>query len=173
MDNRMPWFKWWVGTAADPKLRMLAEQVKVPVASVLGIWAYLLEHTKSTGKIRINADEAAALLGIERKAIEAIIGELERLGFICDGRVVNWNRRHASPGERLCEFLWAPIRKRIFERDNYTCRYCGAHRVRLECDHVMPLSRGGSNDDDNLATACRTCDRSKRDKTVEEWRAAA
>lgn len=70
---------------------------------------------------------------------------------------------------RLPANEWKVIRARIFERDNYTCQYCGDRGGKLECDHVMPLSRGGSDEDDNLVTACRPCNRSKRDKTLEEW----
>lgn len=65
---------------------------------------------------------------------------------------------------------WAKIRAAIFKRDDYTCRYCGSRGGKLECDHIMPLSRGGSNEEDNLATACKPCNRSKRSKTLEEWR---
>lgn len=54
--------------------------------------------------------------------------------------------------------------------DGYTCQYCGERGKRLECDHVVPVSRGGSNEHENLVTACFACNRSKRAKTVEEWR---
>lgn len=63
-------------------------------------------------------------------------------------------------------------RQRVFERDNYACVYCGAIGVALECDHVVPVSRGGSNRQDNLATACVMCNRDKRDRTAIEWKAA-
>lgn len=65
---------------------------------------------------------------------------------------------------------WAEIRSRIFQRDDYTCRYCSARGGRLECDHVVPVARGGSDDDSNLATACRKCNRSKAAKTLAQWR---
>lgn len=65
--------------------------------------------------------------------------------------------------------VWIETRKRIFERDDYTCKYCSTRGGRMECDHIFPVSKGGSHEDDNLATACFTCNRSKRDKTVEEW----
>jgi hypothetical protein len=71
---------------------------------------------------------------------------------------------------RLPENEWKVIRQRIFARDDYTCRYCGERGKKLECDHVTPLSRGGSDEDDNLVTACRPCNRAKRDKTPGEWR---
>ena len=39
---------------------------------------------------------------------------------------------------------------------------------RLWIDHAV----SGSHDDENLVTACRTCNRSKRDKLITEWRPA-
>lgn len=71
---------------------------------------------------------------------------------------------------RLSPWRWALVRVAIFERDGYRCVYCGDKPNELECDHVVPVSRGGSNDPSNLATACVPCNRSKGGKTVEEWR---
>jgi CRISPR/Cas system Type II protein with McrA/HNH and RuvC-like nuclease domain len=65
--------------------------------------------------------------------------------------------------------LWKEIQHKVFERDDYTCRYCGKTGVILEVDHIVPISKGGTNDYDNLATACRRCNRQKKDKTVEEF----
>lgn len=49
--------------------------------------------------------------------------------------------------------------------------HCGDERGPFECDHVYPLARGGDSSEGNLTTACSPCNRSKRDMTVEEWRA--
>jgi hypothetical protein len=53
----------------------------------------------------------------------------------------------------------------VFKRDAFTCQYCGAHppSVVLECDHIIPVSEGGTNDMDNLVTACFPCNRGKAD----------
>ena len=59
----------------------------------------------------------------------------------------------------------------VFKRDRFTCQYCGAQGVPLECDHVFPISKGGSNEDDNLVAACVPCNRSKGAMTIEQWRA--
>ena len=60
------------------------------------------------------------------------------------------------------------IRQAVFERDNYTCQYCGAcgDDVCLELDHIIPVSRGGNSDIRNLVTACEHCNRSKQDKLI-------
>lgn len=78
--------------------------------------------------------------------------------------------RVASHGHRICSKTWRRTRAAIFERDDYTCQYCGARGVPLECDHVFPISKGGSNEDDNLVAACVPCNRSKGAKTPEQWR---
>lgn len=61
------------------------------------------------------------------------------------------------------------IRHFILERDKFTCVYCGDKHGPFEVDHVMPRSRGGTNQETNLVCACRTCNRSKKDRTPEEW----
>lgn len=60
-------------------------------------------------------------------------------------------------------------RNRIYKRDNYECVYCGSSR-HLTLDHVIPKSRGGKNDWNNLVTSCQKCNLKKADKTPEEAR---
>lgn len=67
---------------------------------------------------------------------------------------------------------WFALRERVFERDGRTCRYCGGmpipyeqhvgwNRIRtrsgLVADHVIPRSLGGTDDIENLVTACEPC----------------
>ncbi len=58
----------------------------------------------------------------------------------------------------------------VFARDNYQCSYCGtAHAPRsLTIDHIIPKSRGGKKTWENTATACRSCNQAKADKTPQE-----
>lgn len=51
----------------------------------------------------------------------------------------------------------------IFKRDEFTCQYCGSFppNVLLHLDHIIPVSKGGSNDEDNLITACEACNLGK------------
>lgn len=58
-------------------------------------------------------------------------------------------------------------RQNIFKRDSHRCQYCGTHEE-LTLDHVMPKSRGGKTNWDNLATACKRCNSRKGDFTPEE-----
>lgn len=66
--------------------------------------------------------------------------------------------------------VWRTLREKIFARDNYTCTYCGKRGTKLECDHIIPVSRGGHHREDNLTTSCLKCNRDKRDRLISEWR---
>lgn len=53
----------------------------------------------------------------------------------------------------------------------YRCAYCGASLLeKRHLDHIVPLTRGGSNDISNLAYTCPRCNLSKNNKTLDEWR---
>ncbi len=54
-------------------------------------------------------------------------------------------------------------RYEVLRRDNHACRYCGAMapEAKLTIDHVLPVALGGSDDPDNLVTACRDCNAGK------------
>ena len=64
---------------------------------------------------------------------------------------------------------WHRLSRQIFERDGYTCKYCGLVGGILEVDHIIPFSKGGTDDLNNLTTSCRMCNRQKKDKSVEEF----
>ncbi len=51
----------------------------------------------------------------------------------------------------------------VFKRDKFTCQYCGhtPPKVTLEVDHIKPKSKKGSDDINNLITACFDCNRGK------------
>ena len=55
------------------------------------------------------------------------------------------------------------IRFEVFKRDEFKCAYCGNSppKVILEIDHIEPVAKGGTNDINNLITACFNCNRGK------------
>lgn len=60
--------------------------------------------------------------------------------------------------------------KARLELYEFRCAYCGtAIQDDYELDHIMPVSRGGKNVIENIAPVCLSCNRSKYDRTVEEW----
>jgi 5-methylcytosine-specific restriction endonuclease McrA len=82
---------------------------------------------------------------------------------------------------RLVKFIHVPRRFRrqvtntfLFARDRYRCQYCGRAAVELRPresltrDHLIPLSRGGTNDWANVVTACSPCNTRKGNRMPEE-----
>ncbi len=61
------------------------------------------------------------------------------------------------------------LRKRVREQAGDRCGYCRcAQRYvfgRLEIDHIVPMARGGTDDEDNLWLACWMCNRYKGAQT--------
>ena len=58
------------------------------------------------------------------------------------------------------------LRYEILKRDRNTCKGCGARApdVELEVDHIVPVSRGGSDEPSNLKTLCKGCNIGKGNK---------
>ena len=58
------------------------------------------------------------------------------------------------------------LREAIKQRDHYTCCICGNSvynepNLLLEVDHIVPISKGGKTEADNLQTLCWRCNRKK------------
>ena len=63
------------------------------------------------------------------------------------------------------------LRAYIKERDNYTCCICknsvyNDPNLLLEVDHIIPISKGGMTEENNLQTLCWKCNRAKADKII-------
>ena len=54
-------------------------------------------------------------------------------------------------------------RRAVFARDDWQCQYCGA-RTSLTVDHVIPRSKGGGSDWENIVASCAPCNRRKGDR---------
>lgn len=52
---------------------------------------------------------------------------------------------------------------------NGLCYWCKRKLTKYHVDHVIPVSRGGSNGPENIVIACPYCNRSKGNKTLDEW----
>lgn len=61
---------------------------------------------------------------------------------------------------------------KLLRRDRHTCAYCGERFADrdLQCEHIVPQSRGGAGSWMNLVAACAHCNGRKADRTPEEAR---
>jgi len=118
-----------------------------------------------------------------RRALRLVIeGKAEIVE--AEGRDVVRSERLVLPRPaiiRLVKFVHVPRRFRrqvtntfLFARDGYRCQYCHRSPLELrprECltrDHLVPLSRGGSNEWTNVITACSACNTRKGNRLPEE-----
>lgn len=62
--------------------------------------------------------------------------------------------------------LDSKLRHECFKRDGYKCLECGTTNKEktLHCDHIIPVSQGGSDELDNLQTLCEGCNLAKSNK---------
>jgi hypothetical protein len=69
------------------------------------------------------------------------------------------------------DYFNAPERRRlVFERDDWTCQYCGERvtEANATLDHYVPQCQNGSHSKENLRTACLVCNGVKSGKSFEE-----
>jgi len=169
------WVRLWEDMPNDPKWRVIARRAKRPISEVLAVFVHMMTNA---GQAAIrgslegwNDEDVGAALDMEPSDVAAIREAMQ--GKTLDGdRLIGWEYiRSTERGDgRLPASQWMPLRAEVFARDDFTCQYCGERGGKLECDHIFPVSKGGSHDLSNLATACFDCNRSKRNKTISEWR---
>jgi 5-methylcytosine-specific restriction endonuclease McrA len=82
----------------------------------------------------------------------------------CSDRCRVKSHRVAS-GQQQARSISLKTRFNVFSRDDYRCQMCGRnadeHKVVLHIDHMLPVSRGGSDDISNLITLCSDCNMGK------------
>ncbi len=74
---------------------------------------------------------------------------------------------------RLVDYRNSPktidlTRRNLMRRDGMRCQYCGKSNVQLTLDHILPRSRGGREEWENLVVACVACNNKKGNRTPEE-----
>lgn len=77
--------------------------------------------------------------------------------------------RPKTAGQIVRSRLSGTVKRAIKSEAENCCHWCGIHSATLEIDHVVPVSRGGTNDRSNLVASCKACNAAKGNKLVHEW----
>jgi hypothetical protein len=87
-------------------------------------------------------------------------------GHICPVVFFAEGFTETSESRRMGRYIPFKIKMRVVRRDNYTCQHCGKHLLdnEVEFDHKIPLSRGGSSEENNVRLTCFECNRDKNDQ---------
>ena len=83
--------------------------------------------------------------------------------FCCAKCCQNWNKENLSK-KGVRKEISPKKRFNILERDNFSCVYCGKTGDKLEIDHIIPQSLGGTNSESNLVACCSACNLGKLDR---------
>ncbi len=135
------------------------------------------------GCLALNASFEPLTMVPMRRALRLVIDGKAEIVEAEQDRVVR-SERLTMPRPaviRLTRFIHVPRRFRrqvtntfLFARDRYQCQYCGRAAAELRLrealtrDHVIPISRGGSNDWTNVVTACSACNTRKGNRLPHE-----
>jgi hypothetical protein len=133
----------------------------------------------STQTLNVYLDELAEFVGVPEATARGLLDEMVWKGFISSWQQSDeqsfqleiWvePRRQlvTSPSKR--KGISPGLRLKVIHRHGKKCAYCQTTDGPFHIDHIHPVSRGGTNDIDNLTVACAPCNLSKRDHTLEEW----
>ncbi len=135
------------------------------------------------GCLALNASYEPLTMVPLRRALRLVIDGKAEIVEADTGMPVR-SERQAFPRPaviRLTRFVHVPRRFRrqvtntfLFARDDYQCQYCGRRsselkpRESLTRDHLIPISRGGSNEWTNVVTACSSCNTRKANRMPNE-----
>lgn len=147
-DRNPPWVKLHRQLLDNPDWHKLS-----PVDSKILIMLWLLasEDKDIQGKLP-NVQTIAFRLRLPCEKITESLKSLSKWITLTEApKKEKWASRYISK----------EVREIILKRDNYKCVFCAASSA-LEIDHVIPVSKGGTSEQNNLQVLCRSCNRKKR-----------
>lgn len=180
---KAPAFQWYVKDwLSDPQLRMASHASK-------GIWIDMIcfmWDAPARGELTGTADQLRRLVGATEIDFDRFCSEAGTLDFCTyeqEGEyILIRNRRmyreavdRAGNRERQKRFRekgggipenWTMRRVEILRRDEHMCAYCGKHATTV--DHILPKSKGGGEEDNNLVACCKSCNQIKNNRSLEE-----
>ena len=81
--------------------------------------------------------------------------------YVC--KFCGHNKRPIEVIEKRSRHISSQVKREVWQRDYGKCVECGS-KERLEYDHIIPFSKGGSNTVRNIQLLCENCNRKKHDK---------
>lgn len=101
-------------------------------------------------------------------ALTYLAESVSKYNDLLESTVTRYLLKHLQGDGVLTRDSWARRRKQVQRRDGAICQYCEAYAPYGHVDHIIPLSKGGTDDLNNLAWSCQQCNLAKGDKLVDE-----
>ena len=149
----------------ESQLRYFEKQIKAMPVKVLK------QHGVLSRKGDVVSLETPRL-SLEQRSEITTLCEQKLNEFIKDRGMEIWESRYAS------EPVSTSVRYEALKRAGKRCELCGVkegdsnyeNRLPLHVDHIVPRSKGGSNDIENLQVLCRACNLGKGNRDDTDFR---
>ena len=161
---------------------ILATGTQYTRASVRGMLQGVITSSSGQSEGLSYGAVQSALQGLDQKGVVTKAGDTTREGTLykihlpeeiplCQIQMKKSQEVQPKPIDEKRELDFYNIadnRLKVFERDEYKCRYCTKQLTRFTAtlDHIQPVSRGGDNSYDNLMTACLHCNSQRGSRPV-------
>ena len=177
----IPWIQVYSNLPSHPKTATLAQELKLTssvtsptvIASglLVGIWTWAIQNAYDGDLSKCSPAVIADACRWKKKP-ETLIAALRKAGFLDDDmRLHDWeeyavlmidseDNRREKTRERVRRYR----EKKRIETSELTCQYCGAPATGY--DHIIPLSKGGRDTEDNLVPCCPRCNSAKQDRPL-------
>lgn len=152
------------GFACDMDVRMMSPAAR---GSLVMLMAYAFHRENGLPN---NMAMIARMACVSKRKMPALWVEIEPFFTLYQDtwrmRYTRWLSVRTISGERI------PLRHLLDKLIDFwgpLCVYCGMASADLEIEHIVPFSRGGTNELKNLTLACRECNARKRTLTAAEF----
>lgn len=180
--SKLPWFRFYTEALDDPKVQRLSPPL-------FKTWVNLLCVANSHGGKLPPIDDIAFMLRLSSHEAESQLDELILLGLIDiapdkSRAPHNWSKRQFVSdiaADRVRKYrdkrqasglprgaAYTKMIPALKDRDGHGCAYCGDSESPLVVEHMIPTSKGGTDEIDNLCLSCKPCNSGKAGRLPHE-----
>lgn len=180
--SKMQWFRLYGRIIDDDRLRLLAFEDRWHFVALCCLKLDgLLDEPDSDLKTR----RIAVKMGVQLRELEELGRRLREVGLVDEAlNPVAWDDlqfKSENSAERVRKYRekrkanglssgsegYQKHHAALMMRDGGACVYCRSKQA-LCIDHMVPVTLGGTDDIDNLAIACKSCNSGKAGRTPEQ-----
>lgn len=100
MAGGIDWFRWHHGSVTDPKFQLVARKSKQSLATVIAVWAFVLEKASASedrGHFGgLDCEAVDCMFGLDDGATQDILSAMADRGLVDSDRVASWEKRQVK-----------------------------------------------------------------------------
>ena len=175
----IPWIQVYSNLPQHKKTSRLAEELKISSAVVdpnmvavgilIGLWTWAIQNAYDGDLSECSARTIANACQWKKKP-ETLVTALKKTGWLdADMRLHDWEEyavllidQEENRKERTRERVRKHREKKL---SGLTCAYCGSKATGY--DHIIPVTKGGTDEEMNLVPCCPDCNREKNNRPLD------